>query len=216
MKKATTILMLFSFGAKCQFNDTSYKVSTKAGTAIQLFVNEVFPNNTIKLTPIILYMTNRGLTTGCGAINYNSFFYCPTDNKVYLSIDKANEIYSQFGDGGLFNVIAHEYGHLIQNQYQNENSDMDLTVLKELRSDCIAGVFFNWSAKKGYLENNDYPNAVNCLAVHSDNSTTITELLSNNAHGRVIDRRAAFEVGFRLGSVERCYYNYSSSVISQK
>ena len=86
-------------------------------------------------------------------------FYCPRDQKVYLDTSFFRDMQRRFGGGGDFAyayVIAHEYGHHIENlmgvlpreqqAQQRAQSRVEanrLSVRVELMADCLAGV---WAA----------------------------------------------------------------------
>ena len=110
-----------------------------------------------------LYRDGRVTTQGCGsATSAAGPFYCPADQGIYIDTSFYDVMTRQMGAGGDFAryyVMAHEYGHHIQNltglanqvrsaQQQNQRMANQLQVRMELQADCYAGV---WAGKNRNL-----------------------------------------------------------------
>lgn len=98
------------------------------------------------------------VNTGCGpATSDVGPFYCPADASIYVDVSFFGELESRFGsDGGQLAkiyVVAHEYGHHIQNlEGSMQRADRSQTgpqsdaVRLELQADCYAGVWAHHAA----------------------------------------------------------------------
>ena len=110
-----------------------------------------------------LYRSGRVTTKGCGsATSAVGPFYCPADKGIYIDTSFYDQLAQMAGTGGDFArlyVIAHEYGHHIQNitglaaqvrqaQQRNPGGANRLQVAMELQADCYAGM---WAGKNRAL-----------------------------------------------------------------
>jgi uncharacterized protein len=110
-------------------------------------------------TSIVLF--RDAIESGCGfAQSATGPFYCPADQKVYLDLGFFDELSRRFGAPGDFAqayVIAHEFGHHVQNLLGlNERAAADrragansASVALELQADCFAGVWGHEIAQTG-------------------------------------------------------------------
>ncbi|GAA4716936.1 KPN_02809 family neutral zinc metallopeptidase [Nocardioides conyzicola] len=94
-----------------------------------------------------------GISTGCGSATADvGPFYCPTDQIIYLDTTFFDDVLEQqLGgpDGGFVEayVLAHEYGHHIQNllgtmgKVKTQQGPKSDAVRLELQADCYAGMW---------------------------------------------------------------------------
>jgi predicted metalloprotease len=173
----------------------------------------------------------RGQTnTGCGpASSQVGPFYCPADSLVYIDLDFLDALQDQLGAEGDFAkayIIAHEYGHHIQNVLgisdqvrQAEQSDParanEYSIRLELQADCFAGVWGHHASRSGRaaqkkveLEPGDTEEGLNAAAAIGD------DRLQRSAGGRVAPDRFThgsseqrvswFRRGLETGDVQAC------------
>jgi uncharacterized protein len=147
-------------------------------------------------------------------------FYCPADQKVYLDLGFFDELKSRFGaQGGDFAmayVVAHEFGHHVQNALgiaeqvqqlaaQDPSRQNDLSVRQELQADCLAGV---WAHSSSDIEEGDIQEALSAASAVGDDR--IQESTSGRinpetwTHGSAEQRVAWFTRGFKGGSTDQC------------
>jgi predicted metalloprotease len=100
---------------------------------------------------VILF--DQAASTGCGqATSAVGPFYCPPDQQIYLDTAFFDELRSRFGaSGGSLSqmyVIAHEWGHHIQNltgvlssKNSADTGPTSDSVRTELQADCYAGAW---------------------------------------------------------------------------
>ena len=141
-----------------------------------------------------LVFYDRNGQSGCGAAqSAMGPFYCPTDQGIYLDTSFFNELATRFQAGGDFAqdyVIAHEFGHHIQNllgtsdkvataqRSGNQTEGNHASVLLELQADCYAGV---WAAQnRARLDPGDVEEGLR--AAHQIGDDT----LQQESQGRVV------------------------------
>lgn len=105
--------------------------------------------------PNLVFFNGSVNTGGCGGATSDvGPFYCPADAKVYIDLSFFKELETRFGaQGGPYArayVIAHEYGHHIQNLLgtssrvqAGDSGPTSGSVRLELQADCYAGSWGN-------------------------------------------------------------------------
>jgi predicted metalloprotease len=148
-------------------------------------------------------------------------FYCPVDQDVYLDVSFFQELTDRFGASGgplaQGYVIAHEYGHHVQDLVGRLRTGSGDTgpgsdaVATELQADCYAGVWAANAVDTNYLEplsQTDVAQALDAAAAVGDDriqqQTTGTIDPEAWTHGSADQRKSAFATGYRGADPGSC------------
>ena len=167
--------------------------------------------------------------SACGqASNATGPFYCPADQRIYIDASFFDELTSRFGadDGALAQeyVIAHEYGHHVENLLgflakgqDGRTGPLSGGVRIELMADCMAGVWANHASTTKDANGNtllepltdkDIQSALSAAAAVGDDriqqSATGRVNQESWTHGSSESRQRWFLAGYESGNVNQC------------
>jgi predicted metalloprotease len=130
--------------------------------SVQAYWADTFAADGRQYTPASTVLFSDAVNTACGgASSAVGPFYCPVDQTIYIDLGFFEQLETQFGaEGGPFAemyVLAHEYGHHVQNLLGLLESGRDAgaeggAVRTELQADCFAGVWGGNAVDTGFLE----------------------------------------------------------------
>lgn len=178
-------------------------------------------------TPMVLY---SGQTrSACGtASNQVGPFYCPLDKRVYIDADFFSILTDQFGasNGALAQmyVVAHEYGHAVEDQLgvlnaaqQDPKGPESGGVRIELMADCFAGMWVQHAANTKDANGTTFIKPVSedqirdalsaASAVGDDRimkQTSGRVSPENFTHGTSEQRQRWFMTGYEATSINQC------------
>jgi uncharacterized protein len=136
-------------------------------------------------------------------------YYCNVDGDEYVAFDVdwlASYLDAHPGDATTFLVVAHEWGHAVQDTWEEQDPGTDTWVgpARELNADCLAGVFWDNGVRDGSIvEEDGDADAVYGWLADGGSGTW----MDPGDHGTAEQRQAAFSDGYVYG-VDYCRQNY--------
>lgn len=183
-----------------------------------------------KYTRPHLRLFSGEVSTGCGPASSDvGPFYCPVDKTAYFDTDFFQVLVTQFGSsGGPFAeeyVVAHEYGHHVQNLLgvlgRAQSGAQGATgsgVRTELQADCYAGVWAHYAATVKQdstgqpflqpLTDKDIQDALSAAASVGDDriQRQVNGRVNPESwtHGSSAQRQKWFTTGYSTGEPAKC------------
>jgi predicted metalloprotease len=191
--------------------------------SVQKFWDGVFTRSNRQYQYVDTVFFTDQVQTGCGfASSQVGPFYCPRDKLVYIDLGFFDDLRSQFGvDASPFvqaYVIAHEYGHHVQDQLgvldsigNDTQGPESRAVRSELQADCYAGVWAAHAVETGLIEEltqADINEGLDAAAAIGDDR--IQEKAQGQVnpetwtHGSSEQRRRWFSRGYENGKPAAC------------
>ena len=196
------------------------------GNSVDAVWHQLMP----KYTRPHLRLFSGSVDTGCGpATTAVGPFYCPVDQTAYFDTEFFKELVDRFGSsGGPFAqeyVVAHEYGHPVQQlqgnlgrAQQGAQGANGNGVRTELQADCYAGIWAHYastvkqqSTGVPYLQplsDNDIRDALSAAASVGDariqKASTGRINPESWTHGSSAERQKWFTIGYQTGDPNKC------------
>lgn len=200
--------------------DAQYQFVGDVGSLLEDFWSDEFQasGETFDRAGLVIFDAPTD-TGGCGVGQPQAGpFYCPPSQKIFIDFGFYQQLEDQLGFDGDFAmayVLAHEYGHHVQNllgindqvrkaQDGASNTEANaLSVQMELQADCFAGVW----AKDVYdrLETGDLDEAIDAAQAVGDDAISGSNANQESfTHGTSAQRKQWFTTGFESGDAGAC------------
>jgi predicted metalloprotease len=197
--------------------------------SVQRYWDDEFAASGRSYSPATTVFFTDAVQTGCGyATSDVGPFYCPRDAHVYIDLDFFDDLHDRLGaQAGPFAqgyVLAHEYGHHVQDllgileSLRGGTGPGSDAVRSELQADCFAGVWAGNAAETGFLQRPTKANIADALdAAAAVGDDRIQKRLRGQVtpesftHGTSAQRKRWFTAGYKSGKAGACNTFQSSS-----
>lgn len=222
-------------GADANSNDQCLVIATV--NSVQSYWTAVLPQWGRQYTDANTVLYSGQTQSACGtASNQVGPFYCPLDKLVYIDASFFQELQSQYGsDGGQLAkeyVIAHEYGHHVQDIFgllnraqQDPQGAESGSVRLELMADCLAGMWVrdasttkdaNGTTFLKPITQRDIQSALSAASAVGDDRIQKAATGRVNpeswTHGSSAQRQKWFTTGYTSGDLNQCNTFSASSL----
>jgi predicted metalloprotease len=208
-------------------DDAAYDFARRIIGSAEDVWSPLLRNRGIAFSPATFTAYDDATPTGCGTGQSSAGpFYCPGDAHIYLDLAFFDELSQRFGAPGEFArayVIAHEYGHHIQNllgamdrggmssmgpRGPSRGADSD-SVRTELQADCYAGVWaYHANQQFSILQNGDVEGALRAASSVGDDTLQKEKrgyiVPDSFTHGSSAQRVRWFQRGLEGGQMDSC------------
>ena len=150
-----------------------------------------------------------------GTLGDSAAAYCSGDDTIYISQKFATDIYNgaldnalpgssqgygrTVGDFAVAYIVAHEYGHEVQDELGADQDQQLPTMAFELQADCYAGTWAKSAYDENRLEDGDVQEALDAALAVGDFDAT-----NPSHHGTPEQREEAWNSGFEAGDPSSC------------
>jgi hypothetical protein len=201
-------------------DDDSYRFARQIVGSAEDVWSPLLRAQGVNFTPATFTAYDNATPTGCGTGQSSAGpFYCPNDDHIYLDLAFFNELSQRFGAPGEFArayVIAHEYGHHIQNLLgtmdrhggRSTGASSD-SVRVELQADCYAGVWaYHANQQFNILQTGDVEEGLKAASAVGDDTLQKEgqgyAVPDSFTHGSSAQRMRWFQRGLGGGDMAAC------------
>lgn len=201
-------------------DDAAYGFAARVAGSAEDVWQPLLQREGIGFSPATTTVYDHATPTGCGTGQASAGpFYCPADSHIYLDLTFFNELATRFGAPGEFArayVIAHEYGHHIQNLTgvmrrpdMGQRGAEGASVRTELQADCYAGVWaFHADQRFRILESGDVESGLRAASAVGDDTLAQQgqgyAVPDSFTHGSSAQRVRWFRRGLESGDMRAC------------
>ncbi|MGC0363961.1 putative metalloprotease [Rhodococcus sp. 27YEA15] len=210
--------------------DVNCRVALTVGSLDDVWQQELLTQTGTPYVRPDVVLFSGSVNTGCGQASSDvGPFYCPADKTAYFDTSFFQLLVDRFGSSGgplaQEYVVAHEFGHHIQNQLgdigraqADPQGEQSGAVRTELQADCYAGVWAHFAdsipnGKSGQpflkpLSQNDIRDALSAASAVGDDRIQKAATGRVNpegwTHGSSEQRQKWFLTGYQSGQVSSC------------